>query len=635
MRALRVSLTIAAVCVCALAVCATAGAAPRVAHTAPPAETVTKFPEIAILAYHDVTPDPGNDDLAVTPEELRAQLRAYRAQGWTFVPLSRLIANREHPEKLPPRTLVITFDDGYRSFTQRALPILRAAGVRPAFAPITGFVGTQRPLTPPLLDWNELRALARAGDVELVSHTHELHGNEPCSPQGVTGPSVGSRMWVAAAGAYEDREQYRDRIGEDLTRSQRAFREELGAPARVLVWPYGVHNEMARAQAAHAGFEITLALEHRLVTAADLRSGCLPRFLFHQGWDIERDPDWYREPAPPVRMATVPLDGMWKAGEPAMRRALDEAVARVRAVGANAVLIPVFAPPDRDGRLSTSFAMNHQAQIAADVWAFAADRFRQEEFRVWALVPTLNLTWAWDRDPTLRMPVRAWPGTHGRWSTKLSPDLAPSRRAAVDLVTDLAVYLQLDGMVFDDDVALVPSERLAANGSKDPIEKAAAVRGLIDECKRAVLAWRPECRFGRIVPQDVVEQPGTNAAYAMSLEDLFGHDEMAMTPLVAPGRGSSPQEVSLTTEKLARRAASRWYRLRREGEVPVVFLIPARDPRDGRAVPSEFQVAMARALHRVGLYHRGSLAPMAAGELPLGLLDAYDPVPVQQASRRR
>ena len=137
------------------------------------------------------------------------------------------------------------------------------------------------------------------------------------------------------------------------------------------------------------------------------------------------------------------------------------------------------------------------------------------------------------------------------------------------------------------------------------------------------------------MPQDVVEQPGTNATYAMSLEDLFAHDEVALTPLVAPGRGSSPQEVSLDTEKLARRAASRWYRLRREGEVPVVFLIPARDPRDGRAVPSEFQVAMARALHRVGLYHRGSLAPMAAGELPLGLLDAYDPVPVQQASRRR
>jgi biofilm PGA synthesis lipoprotein PgaB len=433
---------------------------------------------------------------------------------------------------------------------------------------------------------------------------------------------------------YEDREQYRSRIGADLSRSQRAFREELGTPTRVLVWPYGAHNEMARAQAQIAGFEVTLALEHRLVTAEDLRSGCLPRFLFHRELDIEHNPDWCHDPAPPMRMATVPLDGMWKAGEPAMRRALDEAVARVRAVGANAVLIPVFAAPDHDGRLSTSFAMNHQAQIAADVWAFAADRFRQEEFRVWALVPTLNLTWAWDRDPTLRVPVRAWPGTHGRWSTKLSPDLEASRRAAVDLVTDLAVYLQMDGMVFDDDGLLAPSERLATNGSKDPLEKAAAVRGLVDDCKRAVLAWRPECRFGRIVPQEVVEQPGTSATYAMSLEDLFAHDEVALAPLVAPGRGSSAQEVSLNTEKLARRAASRWYRLRREGEVPVVFLIPARDPRDGRAVPSEFQVAMARALNRVGLYHRGSLAPMAAGELPLGLLDAHDPVPVQQASRR-
>ena len=630
MRRARTARALGTALACALGLCL--GIRP-VAAADSLATATEKFPEIAILAYHDVTVEPGDNDLAVTPEELREQLRACREQGWTIVPLSLLIANREHPERLPPRTLVVTFDDGYRSFVDRALPVLRAERVCAAFSLITGFVGTVRPLTPPLLGWDDIRELAGADDVELVSHSHELHGTESASPQGVTVPAVSARMWLGRT--YEDREQYRSRIGDDLALSQRTFREELGHPAKVLVWPYGVHNEMARAQAAHAGFEVTLALEHRLVTAADLRSGCLPRYLVYRGLRFARNPGWYRQPPLPVRMAKVELDGLWYAGSEELRQRVEEAVVRARAVGANAVMIPVFAAPQQDGRLRSSFAMNHQAPVAADVWAFAASRFQAAGFRVWAVVPTLNLTWAWDRQPEWRVPGRAWPTPGSRWGTKLSPDLEVTRHAAMDLVTALAVYLPVDGIVFDDDAAMSPQERLAGDGSQDPVAKAAAVRRLLEECKQAVRAWRPECRFARIAPVGVVERLGMSAEYAMSLEDAYLREDLVITPMRAPASGTGAEEIDLVTEKLARRAAERWSRLGRGGEVPLVFLIPSKDTRSGRDVPSELQVAMARAIRRSGLSHGGSLAPGAGGELPLGLLESRDPPPTVQAARRQ
>lgn len=627
----RVTCALVPALVCALiaGVAARGAAAPD--SPTPPA---SKFPEIAILAYHDVAEDPGTNTLTVTPEDLRGQLRACREQGWTFVPLSELVAKREHPERLPPRSLVVVFDDGYRSFTEKALPILRAEGVRPALAVITSFVGTVRADVPPLLGWDDLRKLDASGDVELVSHSHALHGYEPFCPQGVTGPSVEARRWLAAAERYEDREQYRQRVGDDLARTQRAFREELGGPSKVLVWPYGAQNEMARGQAAHAEFAVTLTLEQRLVTAADLSSGCLPRYLVHREMRFARNPDWYRPPADPVRMATVSLDGFWNAGPELMRQRVDEALVRARAVGANQVMIPVFAAPQRDGRLRASFAMNHQALVAADVWAFAASRFQDAGFKVWAVVPTLNLTWAWDRQSAWRVPARTWPVAGSRWGTKLSPELPTTRRAAVDLVTDLAVYLPLDGIVFDDDATLAPHERLVTDGSRDPMAKAAAVRGLLEECKQAVRAWRPECRFARIAPQAVIERSGMSEEFAMSLEDSYARGELVITSMRAPLAGTSPYAAAAATQRLARRAADRWLRLGRGGEVPVVMLIPSREPRSGREVPSDVQVAMARALDRAGLSNGGSLATSLGGELPLGLLESRDQLPaIQPASK--
>ena len=69
--------------------------------------------------------------------------------------------------------------------------------------------------------------------------------------------------------------------------------------------------------------------------------------------------------------------------------------------------------------------------------------------------------------------------------------------------------------------------------------------------------------------------------------------------------------------------------------MPVVFLIPARVSRNGREIPADLQVAMARALNHVGLANSGSLAPAASGELPLGLLESRDPGPAVKTAARK
>jgi biofilm PGA synthesis lipoprotein PgaB len=627
MRVTRRATPLARALVCALHASGAAAAAGEPAPGAPAA-----FPTIAILAYHDVSDSAGAGALTVSPEFLRDQIRACRERGWTILPLSRLLEHRADPRRLPPRVMVLTFDDGYRSALESALPVLRAEGVPATFAPITSFVGRTLPGLPPHLDWGGLARLAGTPGMELASHSHALHQDEPSDPHGGSRPSLLARRWLAADGRYEHREEYRDRIGDDLAESRARMRERLGVAPRVLVWPFGHHHEMARAQAGYAGFEATLALGQRSVSEADLRSGCLPRYLVHRGMRFADSTEaWLRDEHRPVRAAEVDLDALWDPDQARFHSRVETAVTRVLALGATHVMLPVCADPRRDGRLVRSYAMNHQVPVLAEAWVVAASAFRAAGLKVWAQVPSLALTWAWERNPGWRVATRD--GT-GRWSTRVSPDLAEVRAAASDFVTDLAVYLPLDGVLFDDDATLGARDRLAGSGSREPAAKQVAIRGLLEECKRAVRAWRPECRFGRAVPAAVATRPGVSAACAMELEDCLEHDDLVFLRVPAPRHGAPAGATAGELERAARQAAARWRAPGRTGEPPIVAMLPARDAHERHWLPAERQLAMAHAARRAGFAHLGTRPVAAEGELPLGLLEASEPEPAVKSARR-
>jgi poly-beta-1,6-N-acetyl-D-glucosamine N-deacetylase len=583
------------------------------------------FPLIAILCYHDVSADSTAPLQTVPPAFLREQIRACKADGWTFLSLAELLAQRDHPERLPPRVLVLTFDDGCRSFAKEALPVLHAEGVRATLAIVTSFVEQSPAAMPPLLTWPEIRDLDRGGDVEIASHSHAQHDYEVSNPYHDTAPAVATRRYLPDKKRYEDREEYRSRVGDDLAETQRVLRDQLGHAAAVLAWPYGMHNEMARGLAAHAGFSATLAMGGRPVSAEDLRSGCLPRIMVTRRMSfVPGSRGWLTPPVAPVRAAQVDLDALWDPDEAAFRARLDQAVSRVRALGATYVILPACSDSRRDGRLLRAYAMNHELPVLADVWSMAAAKFAAARLRVWVRAPAMNLTWAWERHPDWRIQGGERGATANPWGTRLSPDLPEVRRAAVDFFTDLAVYLPIDGVLFDDDAMMRPGERLSLAARADARAKSVAIRELIEACKQAVRAWRPECRFARAIPAEVVMRSGVDPRFALDYAECLASDDFTVVMAGAathPGRPPSVREV----ERLARRAVARWNADPRSAHAsvppPVLLMLPAYDLAAQRWIATDAQQAMAGAALRAGVFHLGSFPIAAEGELPAGLLD--------------
>jgi peptidoglycan/xylan/chitin deacetylase (PgdA/CDA1 family)/GT2 family glycosyltransferase len=81
---------------------------------------------LAVLMYHHVGPAvPGTyPDLTVTPEAFERQIARLASRGYVTISPADYVRVRRGAATLPPRAVMVTFDDGYADLVQYALPVL-------------------------------------------------------------------------------------------------------------------------------------------------------------------------------------------------------------------------------------------------------------------------------------------------------------------------------------------------------------------------------------------------------------------------------------------------------------------------------------------------------------------------------
>lgn len=140
--------------------------------------------------YHALVPPdaPAGHRVHVSVAAFEEQMRWLHEAGYHTISLPELQAALAR-RQLPPRAVVITFDDGYFSLATYAAPVLRRYGFRPVLFLTTDAVGEPDhsclpgfaqtvPLTDRPLTWPEVRALQAQGwDVQAHSCSHCNHAS--------------------------------------------------------------------------------------------------------------------------------------------------------------------------------------------------------------------------------------------------------------------------------------------------------------------------------------------------------------------------------------------------------------------------------------------------------------------------
>ena len=183
---------------------------------------------VPILTWHAL--DDGGSVIATPVARFRAQIRALGERRFQAITLRELLDAWEAGTPLPPRPVVLTFDDGFRSVLEVAAPILEQAGYRATVFAVAGYCGRrnawpgQGPGIPalPLLSPAELRSLVALG-FEVGAH-------------GVRHARL-DRLSVTEA----ERE---------IAESGRFLADALGREVTVFAYPYGRTTPVVRRLAA-------------------------------------------------------------------------------------------------------------------------------------------------------------------------------------------------------------------------------------------------------------------------------------------------------------------------------------------------------------------------------------------------
>jgi len=121
--------------------------------------------EIPILMYHSIALNSKNN-LLVPPAQFSAQIKHLQKAGYQTISFKTLAENWQAGKPLPPKPILLTFDDGYKDNYTTAYPILKTIKFQATIFVISNFVGDDNHIS-----WKQIQEMLNSGLIEIGSHT--------------------------------------------------------------------------------------------------------------------------------------------------------------------------------------------------------------------------------------------------------------------------------------------------------------------------------------------------------------------------------------------------------------------------------------------------------------------------------
>ncbi len=184
---------------------------------------------IPILTYHNFTKDESSSyDMNIV--EFEKQIDYLAAHNYSVISLSELLKGLRTGQ-LPPKPIVITIDDGFKSTYTLAYPVLKKYNFPATLFLYTNFIEKNSYS----LTWEEIREMTK-NNIEIGSHTLS-HCN------------------LLKYKKNENYETYLARIRREIFLSKEILESKIGSEVKFFSYPYGVYSPMIKNLVIQAGYE--------------------------------------------------------------------------------------------------------------------------------------------------------------------------------------------------------------------------------------------------------------------------------------------------------------------------------------------------------------------------------------------
>lgn len=210
-----------------------------------------------VLAYHRIGED-AYPDTNLRIEQFLSHIGELSEKDYTILPLPDIISALKNGEKLPPKTIALTFEGAYKSALKNAAPLLLEKNM-----PFTVFFSSDHADSDSEqhLNWEDLRSLSR--------HEYVSLGLLPASYTRLS-------------------EKPHEEILTQINKARMRYREHFNQEAKLFSYPFGEYTPAFKDIIKEQGFESGFGLHSGAVSSAsDFMA--LPRFTMTEIYgDLER-----------------------------------------------------------------------------------------------------------------------------------------------------------------------------------------------------------------------------------------------------------------------------------------------------------------------------------------------------------
>jgi peptidoglycan/xylan/chitin deacetylase (PgdA/CDA1 family) len=186
-----------------------------------------RFVRVPILYYHYIgnNPNPADtlrDSLSIAPDKFDEQMEYLSKNGYNTITFDTMYAGLMGQTVLPPKSVILTFDDGYIDFFVNAFPTLRKYNLKATVFIPTGLMDQGY-----YLHWNQIKEMDQTGLISFEAHSI-THANLP---------------------SLSNEEVYTQ-----ITESKKFLEAQLGKPVNFMAYPYGTTTPEIEALVKKAGY---------------------------------------------------------------------------------------------------------------------------------------------------------------------------------------------------------------------------------------------------------------------------------------------------------------------------------------------------------------------------------------------
>ncbi|OUC16717.1 MAG: polysaccharide deacetylase [Alkalinema sp. CACIAM 70d] len=186
---------------------------------------------VPVMMYHDILPEK-QVSFDVTPAEFEAHLQAIRDKNLTPISLDQLMVHLRTGMPLPPKPILLTFDDGYEGHYTHVYPLLKKYNYPAVFSIYTAKVGKKMGRSS--LNWEQVREMAKDPLITIASHS-------------VTHPADLTKI-------------PEEQLKTEITESKQVLERELGIPIHYFTYPEGKYNQQVANLVQQAGYSAALTM---------------------------------------------------------------------------------------------------------------------------------------------------------------------------------------------------------------------------------------------------------------------------------------------------------------------------------------------------------------------------------------